>query len=30
MKIAVLERNSVGTDVDVSCFEELGEVKYYP
>lgn len=29
MKIAVLERNSVGTDIDVTCYEELGEVTYY-
>ncbi len=29
MKIAVLERDSVGTDVDVSCFEKFGEVTYY-
>lgn len=30
MKLVILERNSVGTDVDVSCFEKLGEVEYYP
>lgn len=30
MKLVVLERNSVGTDVDVSCFEQFGEVEYYP
>lgn len=30
MKLVVLERNSVGTDVDVSCFEKFGEVEYYP
>lgn len=30
MKLVVLERNSVGTDVDVSCFEKFGEVDYYP
>lgn len=30
MKLVVLERNSVGTDVDVSCFEKFGEVVYYP
>lgn len=30
MKIVVLERNSVGTDIDVSCYEKLGEVVYYP
>lgn len=29
MKIVVLERNSVGTDVDVSSFEKYGEVTYY-
>lgn len=29
MKIAVLERNSVGTDIDVTCYEELGEVTYF-
>lgn len=29
MKIVVLERNSVGTDIDVSCLEQLGEVTYY-
>lgn len=29
MKITVLERDSVGTDVDVSCFEKFGEVVYY-
>lgn len=30
MKLVVLERNSAGTDVDVSCFEKFGEVAYYP
>lgn len=30
MKLVVLERNSIGTDVDVSCFERFGEVTYYP
>lgn len=30
MKLVVLERNSVGTDVDVSCLERFGEVEYYP
>ena len=30
MKLVVLERNSVGTDVDVSCYEKFGEVTYYP
>lgn len=29
MKIAVLERNSVGTDVSIDCFSELGEVTAY-
>ncbi|MDE7271779.1 MAG: D-2-hydroxyacid dehydrogenase [Lachnospiraceae bacterium] len=29
MKLVVLERNSVGTDVDVSCFEQFGEVTSY-
>lgn len=29
MKIVVLERNSVGPDIPVDCFEELGEVTYY-
>lgn len=29
MKIVVLERNSVGTDIDVSGFERFGEVIYY-
>ena len=30
MKLVILERNSVGTDVDVSCFEKFGEVTCYP
>ena len=30
MQIVILERNSVGTDVSVSCFEKLGEVICYP
>lgn len=30
IKIVILERNSVGTDVDVSCLEKLGEVCCYP
>ena len=30
MKLVVLERNSAGTDIDVSCFEKFGEVEYYP
>ncbi len=29
MKIVFLERNSLGLDVDMSCFEELGEVVFY-
>ncbi|MDE7415330.1 MAG: D-2-hydroxyacid dehydrogenase [Lachnospiraceae bacterium] len=29
MKLVVLERNSAGTDVDVSCLEQFGEVTYY-
>lgn len=29
MKLVVLERNSVGTDIDVSGFEKFGEVTYY-
>lgn len=29
MKIVMLERNSAGTDIDVSCLEELGDVTYY-
>ena len=29
MNIVLLERNSVGTDVDVSCFETLGHVTSY-
>lgn len=29
MKLVVLERNSAGTDVDVSCFERFGKVTYY-
>lgn len=29
MKIVVLERNSVGPDIPVECFEELGAVTYY-
>ena len=29
MNIVMLERNSVGTDIDVSFFEELGTVTYY-
>lgn len=30
MKIVILERESVGMDADVSCFEKLGEVVCYP
>ena len=30
MKLVVLERNNAGKDIDVSCFEKFGEVKYYP
>ena len=30
MKLVVLERNSAGTDIDVSCYEKFGEVTYYP
>ena len=30
MKLVVLERNSAGTDIDVSCLEKFGEVIYYP
>jgi len=30
MKIVVLERNSVGLDIPVDCFDKLGEVTYYP
>lgn len=29
MKIVMLERNSVGPDIDVSCYRNLGEVTYY-
>lgn len=29
MNIVILERHSVGTDVDVSCFEKLGNATYY-
>lgn len=29
MKIAVLEKNSLGLDVDISFYEEFGEVTYY-
>lgn len=30
VKIVILERNSVGVDTPVDCFEELGEVTWYP
>lgn len=30
MKIVVLERDSVGTDVSVDCLKELGDVTIYP
>ena len=30
MKLVVLERDSVGTDIDISCYEKFGEVTYYP
>lgn len=30
MKLVVLERNSLGIDTDISCFEEFGEVSIYP
>lgn len=30
MKLVVLERNSVGTDIGLSCFDKFGEVTYYP
>lgn len=29
MNIVILERHSVGTDVSVDCFEEIGNVTYY-
>ena len=29
MKLVVLERNTVGTDIDVSAFGQFGEVTYY-
>lgn len=29
MNIVMLERGSVGMDIDVSCYESLGSVKYY-
>lgn len=30
MKIVILERNTVGVDVSVQCFDKLGEVTAYP
>ena len=30
MNIVILERNTVGTDVDVSCFDSIGNVTSYP
>ncbi len=30
MRIVILERNTVGTDVSVDCLNELGEVTIYP
>ena len=30
MKLVVLERNSVGTDIDMGCLEKFGEVICYP
>ena len=29
MKIVILERNSVGTDVSVDCIKDFGEVTIY-
>ncbi len=29
MKLVILERNSLGTDIDVSCFERFGDVMVY-
>ena len=29
MNIVILERNSVGTDIDISCYEKLGQVTAY-
>lgn len=29
MRLVVLERNSAGTDIDMSCFEQFGEVTYH-
>ncbi len=30
MNLVILERNSAGTDVDISCFEKFGKVTCYP
>ena len=30
MKVVVLERNSLGIDIDTSCFERLGDCVQYP
>lgn len=30
MKIVVLERDSAGRDIDMSCLEKLGDVTFYP
>lgn len=30
MKIVALERNSAGTDISMDCFQDFGEVVYYP
>lgn len=30
MKIVALERNSAGTDISMECFQDFGEVTYYP
>lgn len=30
MKIVALERNSAGTDISMDCFQDFGEVTYYP
>ena len=29
MNIVVLEQESMGYDIDITCFEEFGEVTYY-
>ncbi len=30
MKIVALERNSAGTDISMDCFQDFGQVTYYP